>query len=196
MTGGGWPRRSSSTAAYRKLSAILRAARREEARASPPSAAMRFFSAADNRLPRARPPLLPSALAIWDTFTGLFYLALSKKSIRGSRHGVCYRGRGPRRRRPRRVVDRRCALRRLPRGARPGSLALSRGRHVARALVWSPDGSDSKPIGMVGFSREVAGPTAALRTPLARPRRNPRTPRPDGRLFYLLRYELFPGGYP
>jgi penicillin-binding protein 1C len=28
---------------------------------------------------------------------------------------------------------------------------LTRGRHVARALVWSPDGSEPKPIGPVGF---------------------------------------------
>jgi len=41
---------------------------------------MRFFFAADKRFPRARPPLLPSALAIWDIFTELFYLALTRKS--------------------------------------------------------------------------------------------------------------------
>lgn len=50
-------------------------------RALAPSDAMRFLSAAGNRLARARPPLRPSALAISEAFMALpLYLALSKKS--------------------------------------------------------------------------------------------------------------------
>ena len=57
-------------------------------RAWPPSDAMRFLSAADNRVARARPPLLPSVLAISDGFTPAFYLTLS---MNGQRAGTLSR---------------------------------------------------------------------------------------------------------
>jgi len=41
---------------------------------------MRLLSAADNRLPRASPPLRPNALAISDAFMTPLYLALSKEA--------------------------------------------------------------------------------------------------------------------
>lgn len=60
-----------------KFAAIHLAASSDRFRAFPPSEAIRFRSAADKRLARARPPLLPNALAISERFIISLYLSLS-----------------------------------------------------------------------------------------------------------------------
>lgn len=69
---------------------MRRAARSDLTRALPPMDAMRLFSGADSRSLRARPPRLPSALAICDAF--IVCTLLSAKHNGQARTGSGRRG--------------------------------------------------------------------------------------------------------